>query len=208
MKEQLDIYNPNQQWIGTASREDVHRRGLWHRTFHTWLIQQEKNERWILFQLRHDQKDTHPGLLDITAAGHLLAGEQPENGVRELEEELGVAIPFKQLHFIGVIPETLHPHPGMTDREFRHVYIANSPFALEDFHLQTDEVSGLFRVKLSEAIRLIQQEVSHILGTGFRMVSGKRQMETRRIHRSDLVPHSDTYYLCVFKEADQLLDAR
>ncbi|WNQ12825.1 NUDIX domain-containing protein [Paenibacillus aurantius] len=54
----------------------------------------EQGEPCLLLQRRHPGKDTYPGLFDITAAGHLEAGENVSDGIRELKEELGTDLFF------------------------------------------------------------------------------------------------------------------
>ncbi|WP_372454640.1 NUDIX hydrolase, partial [Priestia aryabhattai] len=81
--------------------------GLWHQTFHCWIYRVVNDQIEMLFQKRHPQKDTCPDLLDITSAGHLLASEQPCDGVRELEEELGLSVSFEELDKLGVIRDVM-----------------------------------------------------------------------------------------------------
>lgn len=95
--ELLDIYDEQDQHIGVCPRSEVHRVGHWHHTFHCWLVRDTEAGRMLVFQQRQHNKDTFPDLYDITAAGHLLAGETVEQAVRELEEELGVPLRFDQL---------------------------------------------------------------------------------------------------------------
>ena len=68
-------------------REEIHRLGYWHETFHCWFVKKVHNEWMIYFQLRSKEKADYPLLLDITAAGHLLAGETINDGIREIDEE-------------------------------------------------------------------------------------------------------------------------
>ncbi|MDF2939105.1 MAG: hypothetical protein K0Q90_4478, partial [Paenibacillaceae bacterium] len=100
--ENFDIFDEHMNHIGTASRQEAHAQGLWHRTFHCWVLRKGSAGWEILLQLRHKDKDTFPGLLDVSSAGHLLAGELVEDGVRELEEELGIGVPYPELFFASV----------------------------------------------------------------------------------------------------------
>jgi len=81
--EQLKIFDEYRNQIGIATREDVHRLGYWHEAFHCWFISKEKGTDYLYLQLRSNTKKDYPNLLDITAAGHLLANETVQDGVRD-----------------------------------------------------------------------------------------------------------------------------
>ena len=82
---------------GTSSghikeRSLVHRDGDWHGTVHTWIARRRPDGGWqLLFQKRSSEKESFPGKLDISSAGHRQAGEEAlPTAVRELKEELGL----------------------------------------------------------------------------------------------------------------------
>lgn len=58
--ELLDIYDDEDNPLGTASRRDAHAKGYWHHTFHCWLARDTSTYRRLLFQQRQDTKDTFP----------------------------------------------------------------------------------------------------------------------------------------------------
>ena len=87
------------------------------------LITRFKEDLSLLFQLRHKDKDTYPGLLDVSCAGHLQSGETVEDGVRELEEELGITVPFHELIPCGMVAEENIISEHVVDREFNHIFI-------------------------------------------------------------------------------------
>lgn len=102
-QEKLKIFDDNKNLLGLATRSDVHRIGYWHEAFHCWFISKEQGINYIYLQLRSKNKKDYPNLLDITAAGHLLADETVEDGVREIKEEIGIDVAFKELVKLGVI---------------------------------------------------------------------------------------------------------
>ena len=53
-------------------KSEVHRDGDWHRSSHVWLLSPEGR---LLLQRRSEAKVTWPGLWDVSAAGHISAGE-------------------------------------------------------------------------------------------------------------------------------------
>ena len=38
--ELIDIYDQNMNLLGTAPRSQAHSEGLWHQTFHCWIVSQ------------------------------------------------------------------------------------------------------------------------------------------------------------------------
>jgi isopentenyl-diphosphate Delta-isomerase len=86
--ELLDVLDSRGRLTGAVkSRGEVHRTGFWHRTVHIWIINGKKQ---LLLQKRSINKESYPGLWDISAAGHITAGDSIRNAaIRELKEELG-----------------------------------------------------------------------------------------------------------------------
>ena len=85
MSEMLDFYDKDMKFIGVESRENVHKNGLWHKTVHCWLYDENGN---IYFQIRTDT-----GTLYTTASGHIQSGESIDDALkREIMEEVGMPI--------------------------------------------------------------------------------------------------------------------
>jgi len=59
----IDTYDVNMAMTGVYDRTAVHRLGLWHKTFHCWLVTKQgiNNEPSLLFQKRNFQKMVEPG---------------------------------------------------------------------------------------------------------------------------------------------------
>ncbi|MGG1661927.1 NUDIX hydrolase [Brevibacillus sp. NRS-1366] len=197
-EEKLDIFDEEGQPIGIEKRSEVHRRGLWHQTFHCWIFRTTGQQIELLFQKRHPDKDTCPNLLDITSAGHLLASEQPSDGVRELEEELGLSAPFQDLHAVGIIRDVTSA-PGVMDKEFCHVFLYECDQPLSEYRLQAEEVTGLVWVHLDEIEKLFAGQVSTIRARGF-LIEGKivNWDVDAEVDKTHFVPHEDHYYQQVF----------
>jgi len=102
VEEIFDIFTEDMRLMGSATRQEVHRLGYWHQTFHCWVLYKSQDGDLILLQRRHETKDTHPGKLDISCSGHLETGESPSDGIRELREELGIQVEPGKLRKVGV----------------------------------------------------------------------------------------------------------
>lgn len=197
-EEQLDIFDETGQHIGVEARSEVHRLGLWHQTFHCWIYRVVDNQIELLFQKRHPQKDTCPNLLDITAAGHLLATEQPYDGVRELEEELGLSVRFEELDELGVIRNVMAA-PSILDKEMCHTFLYECDQPLREYRVQKEEVTGLFWVSLHELEQLFAGVIGQMMVNGFLLTENGEQKDTTMIAaKADFVPHEVHYYQQVF----------
>jgi isopentenyldiphosphate isomerase len=141
--EYFEIYDERGNPTGEVEeRSVVHARGLWHRTVHVWLYREGPE---ILLQKRAAGKDSHPGLWDVSAAGHMNVGEDPESSARrELREELGFEAGAELLRFVEKSRRTLTSREGrFIDREITFVYMlryGENPADLEPDGEEVEEV--------------------------------------------------------------------
>lgn len=165
MSERIDIYDELMRPLGTKSRSEVHQEGHWHKAFHCWLVSVGKtggaDDGLLLFQRRSASKDIGGNTLDISAAGHLEAGEKPLDGLRELDEELGVRVESEKLKFLGVYVE-VYRDPKIVNREFDYVYLLREDKELGDYRVEPEEVTGLTQVRLADGIALFSEGVAEI----------------------------------------------
>ena len=201
LEEVLSIFDDDGRKIGVENRSEVHSKGYWHETFHCWLgnYDKERDLIHIYFQLRSDKKKDFPSLLDITAAGHILSKEKIEDGVREVEEELGLKVSIQELVSLGVIKEELS-QPSFIDREIAHVFLYPNAPSFDDFDIENDEVSGIFMATLDDFEQLVLRHKKKISIEGFVLNNqGKKESVKKEISLEDFVPHNSEYFFEVIK---------
>jgi 8-oxo-dGTP pyrophosphatase MutT (NUDIX family) len=198
--ELLDVLDGSGRPTGeVAWKSEAHRLGLWHRCSHCWVYGADAGGPYLLVQRRAATKDTWPGRLDVTAAGHLRSGEDPLGGVlREVEEELGLRVAPERLVPLGTrrIEQEI---PEGCDREFHDVFVLFDPTPPEDLRLQEGEVEAVLRVGLDDAERLGA-------GDGALAVEyAEGGASTTRVDPLDFVPNEDDYLGRVTGAARRLL---
>ncbi|WP_080844029.1 NUDIX hydrolase [Cytobacillus gottheilii] len=197
----LKIFDVNGKYIGTSTREEVHSKGLWHETFHCWLVSVVDHKYFIHFQLRSNQKKDYPNMLDISAAGHLNADESVPDGIREVHEELGVNVSMEDLIFIGNIRDEII-QDDIIDRELGHVFLYIIPDVSEiKYNFQIEEVSGIMMIELESFERLWLEEIDSVQAKGIVLNEKLENIEVDRfVRKDDFLPHDNTYISKVLKE--------
>jgi len=144
--ETVDVVDPaTGQRIEARPRVEVHAEGLWHQVFHCMVIR--PSARSIVLQQRSGSKAAFPGKLDLSVTGHLEAGESPEDGIREAEEELGVD--FDAAALIPVGTRLLADDNGEgSNRELVHVFFLLDDRPIEAYSPPADEVAGLVEIDI------------------------------------------------------------
>lgn len=204
-EEYFDIYNEKMEHIGIEKRKLVHKKGYWHKSFQCWFVFKEDNKNYILFQKRHKDKDTYPNLLDITSAGHLITGENIKDGIREIEEELGVKVKYEDLISLGIMIEQKSGE-NFIDNEFANVFLYNCKIPMENFKLQKEEVTGMFKIPLDEAKALLEGEIKSLKAKGYVISENEeKSFITLEASVNDFVPHNLSYYKMVFDKATDIL---
>jgi isopentenyldiphosphate isomerase len=91
----------------------------------------------MLLQLRAKDKLQYPDLWDISAAGHVTAGEEPViSCVREMEEEIGLSVSAEDLQFYRIEKY----HEPKNNNEFAYIYFIKLEEDINNFKLQDEEV--------------------------------------------------------------------
>lgn len=183
--ELLDVVDDWGRPVGVADRGTVHAEGLWHRVAHILLVADRGGTPTVVLQRRAATKATFPGLIDLSATGHLAAGEAPVDGVRELREELGIDIPSAALVPLGV-RRIVDAIPGGVNRELVHVFLARDDRPLAEYSPDDAEVDAVVDLPIDAGLDLVAGVVPRI--TCASVPAGSGAVEPLDVTIDDLVP--------------------
>lgn len=159
--ELFDVRNPDGSPSGIVrERGIVHREGSLHATAHIWVVRENKKSGYdVLLQKRSACKDSNPGYYDISAAGHLPAGDDYlPSAVRELAEELGITAEEEELQYVGIhhggFEDVFYGKP-FKDDELSAVYVYGRPVQADKLQLQESEVEEVIWIDYEECRKRI-----------------------------------------------------
>lgn len=163
MSEMLDFYDKDMNFIGVESRENVHKNGLWHKTVHCWLYDENGN---IYFQIRTDT-----GTLYTTASGHVQSSETIDDALRrEIMEEVGYTIDTTKKELLAVDVWTMASEKKgvkKQDNVFANVYMCRVDTNNLKFNFDGVEVSGAVRLNAGDTLNLFLGKCDTVNGTLF-----------------------------------------
>jgi isopentenyldiphosphate isomerase len=203
MGELLDIVTPTGEYIRTADRHEVHNGAHWHEVFHCLVIRSGTPAR-IIMQRRHHAKAAFPGLLDLSATGHLTAGETPAEGVRELNEEMGISASAEDLVPIGVRLLVDDDGEGM-NRERVNMFFMRDDRPLDAFSPEPTEVESLVEIGAGELLDAIGRYNVGDVGHRIEAVEWRpgSRPETVAIGATDLIKPVDGYWTVLLVMAER-----
>lgn len=159
--ELLDVLAGDGSRSGSVSeRGVVHREGSLHATAHVWVVRKEESGGYgLLLQKRSHKKESFPGCYDISAAGHVAAGDDSiHTALRELEEELGIQAGESQLAYVGECwsryQGAFHGKP-FSNNEKSSVYLYQEPVDIRDLHLQEAEVGEVLWMDAAQCLESV-----------------------------------------------------
>ena len=160
MEEFFDVLNENGEYTGRVeSRKKCHSEGMWHKAVAVFMIN-SKNQ--VLLQKRSPKKKLWPNTWDITAGGHVLAGEFGfETIIREIQEEIGINVEKNDMTFIGAATST-NISTDIVNKHFNEYYIVNKDVDESKLKLQEEEVSEVKWIDKEEIIKKIKDNYNGI----------------------------------------------
>lgn len=188
--EPFDLCDRDGTLLGKVkSRRGVHRDGDWHRALHLWVILRGEGGPRVVLQQRSLAKDTHPGLVDVSVAGHLRAGETEREALREADEEIGLTVRMEDTVRLGHrrIERVV---PGGVDREVQTVFATVSDREFATLRPHPEEVAMLYAVSLVDALALETGE-REVIDADALDVDGRAS--TASLRAGDMVPGDGTY---------------
>lgn len=198
----IDIFDESMNFLFTAPRERAHAEGLWHKSFHCWIVRKLENGRFnLVVQKRAAGKRYFPCLFDITAAGHYLAGEDMYDGLRELEEELSVKAEPEMLHLLGTMKD-VHRDAKHINKEFCRVFVLRFDRPINEYTVQKSEVAGLAELDLEDAAALAKMQKKTVNASYFDAESGV--VSKIDISMDDFVHVENDNYDVVFAKLNEL----
>ncbi len=191
--EQLDIYDDSGRHVGTKGRDAVHRDGDWHQVFHVLIVRPAGDAGpTVVLQRRSETKAAFPGLIDLSATGHLEAGEQPADGVRELTEELGITVEPADLVPLGVRRIVEASGEGKLNKEMANLFLLADQRPLEDYRPDPREVSAAVESGIDELLDLFAERTAAVPA---RSAGGPSDPPTAcSLRHADFVP-GDQYWI-------------
>jgi isopentenyldiphosphate isomerase len=187
--ELLDVVEPTGAHIGRADRVTVHSEGSWHQVFHCAVVRSAAPARLVLQRRRFDAR-SFPGLFDLSATGHLQAGEQPTDGVRELAEELGIVVEPDRLVPLGKRLLADDAGEGGKNRELVHVFALVDDRSLETFPFDVREVAAVAEIRVADLLVLLDDPSARV---PIEIWDGVR-LGTTHVDASAVIPDTTGYW--------------
>lgn len=137
-----------------VERSYAHEHGILHATSQIYIYRYFKGKLEILLQRRSETKDSYPGKLDISCAGHVPSGmDYSENALKELSEELGICITPAELAKVGVFRTSKRAEfygKPFRDEQLSAVYITEQYLDIDKIDFQREEISEVVWMNASE----------------------------------------------------------
>lgn len=147
-------YGPNGCPTDAVTKQQA-RKGMLHGSSHVWIWRRnDKDDMELLLQRRAHDKATWPGYLDISAAGHIDAGETPlQAALRETAEEIGLTLQPGDLTLLFACRAYLLPeNSDIIEHEIRWVYAYEWREADLDFvDHEVEEVTWMSLAQVQQA---------------------------------------------------------
>jgi isopentenyldiphosphate isomerase len=206
-EELIDALDHNGNIIGVVGRRFANRTGVLHLCAQIFVLVRTEQGMAVIFQRRSTAKRVSPGVLDISASGHVTHGDTvEETAVRELAEELGIVCAQDDMVNVGRRVD-FYEAPGVLSRIFGDVFILVLDQMPESVAFDPDEIDELVVVTVNQLFDLFENN-TRITCAGYRQTSGKLSEIETDVDRDQFLPRFDNLYLRVATYAQSVAAGR
>ena len=160
MDEMVDVLTETGKFTDNVEMKQLcHKKGLWHKAVAVFIINSKKQ---VFLQKRSKNKKMWPDMWDISAGGHVLAGEFGFQAIiREIKEELGLSVKKEEIIFIGC-STSINKKGDILNKHFNEYYIVTKDIDEKNLSLQKEEVSEVKWINKEEIIERIKNNYDGI----------------------------------------------
>ena len=163
--EVLDIFDENYKLIGTETKENVHKLGLWHQVTGCAFIDSTSNRIYLQYKNGTHNQVAHTNKIDISVGGHIQTGETLIKGlIREIEEESSLEVYPEELKYIGYKTTKVDATKDYIIREYCHLYLLDRQYNIQELHSIDDEVLYFISFDINELLTFILGKTNSIKG--------------------------------------------
>lgn len=185
----IDIYDDNYNYISVEDKQVVHRNGIWHRVFTCQIFNSRDNCVYFQKKAPNRYSFSRPDYVDISVGGHYEAGENIEDGIREIYEETGLSdIKFQDLISIGIRQTASTIAENYIANEFQHVYLLDYKGDFSDLLKENEETSGFVKLDIDDVLNLLICQKTSIKGEFAFLRDKTVTVESVDITLNDFVP--------------------
>lgn len=161
----------------------------WLGGFHLWIIRTQPKIS-LVFQIRSSQKQTWPGKLDVSAAGHYMAGETVKDGLREVHEEIGKDYDFANLTYLGKKVFVGFDPKGRKLQTVCDVFFIIDDNPLKSYRMQKEEVKGLVVIEIEDLLKVFSEN-DYVFAAQTLSINGEESV--KQIRKNDFIENWDNY---------------
>ena len=207
----IDVYTDRNEPTGRQiEKKDAHSSGAWHRVFTCLVVNPAHKTAYLQKKTPGRYSFDRPDYMDVTVGGHYEAGEPIEAGVREMEEEIGLTVPFSSLIPLGQRQTSVVLSENYNNNEFQHIFLCPTDRSVSDFNFTDTEVRGLVEIPILEGIKLMRGEIAELAVRGaFVESSSATEIKNLIISKDDFVPaylKTDEFMIRLFVAAHRYLN--
>lgn len=129
--------------------------GEYHLVVHIWIVGPDGR---LLIQQRADDKELMPGEWAATGGSAVMGEDSVHAAMRELEEELGITVPEKEMRFIRRLTRK---------NSFVDIWMAQADIPAEKLVLQPSEVADAKWIWPMDLLRMVREGGFHNYGRDY-----------------------------------------